>query len=174
MPTSEQRDEEPPGRASNASFPFGRTRFNAGLAGLQSAVRRIGERRALGAVVLSNLIAPEGPRMEKRKTGEHAAMMSRRLRSAATCSVGTVDEPTSFLLLDTFRRRRVQPDRHCGLVFALGARGTGGESETIIGRWIAKRGRHDDVVIATKIGSDMGWATSACAASTSCRASSSR
>jgi aryl-alcohol dehydrogenase-like predicted oxidoreductase len=33
---------------------------------------------------------------------------------------------------------------------------TGGESETIIGRWIAQRGRHDDVVIATKIGSDMG------------------
>jgi aryl-alcohol dehydrogenase-like predicted oxidoreductase len=32
----------------------------------------------------------------------------------------------------------------------------GGESETIIGRWIARRGRHDDVVIATKIGSDMG------------------
>jgi aryl-alcohol dehydrogenase-like predicted oxidoreductase len=33
---------------------------------------------------------------------------------------------------------------------------TGGESETIIGRWIAKRGRHDDVVIATKVGSEMG------------------
>ena len=32
----------------------------------------------------------------------------------------------------------------------------GGESETIIGRWIAQRGRHDDVIIATKIGWDMG------------------
>src|SRR5438045_141442 len=32
----------------------------------------------------------------------------------------------------------------------------GGESETIIGRWIAKRGHHDDVIIATKVGSDMG------------------
>jgi aryl-alcohol dehydrogenase-like predicted oxidoreductase len=32
----------------------------------------------------------------------------------------------------------------------------GGESESVIGRWIAKRGRHDDVVIATKVGSDMG------------------
>jgi hypothetical protein len=32
----------------------------------------------------------------------------------------------------------------------------GGESATIIGRWIAQRGRHDDVVIATKVGSDMG------------------
>jgi aryl-alcohol dehydrogenase-like predicted oxidoreductase len=25
---------------------------------------------------------------------------------------------------------------------------SGGESETIIGRWIARRGRHDDVIIA--------------------------
>jgi len=33
---------------------------------------------------------------------------------------------------------------------------TGGESETVIGRWIARRGRHDDVVIATKVGGDMG------------------
>jgi len=32
----------------------------------------------------------------------------------------------------------------------------GGESETVIGRWIARRGRHDDVIIATKVGSDMG------------------
>ena len=68
----------------------------------------------------------------------------------------TADEPTSFRLLDAF----------------VGAGGNlidtadsysrwvpgheGGESETIIGRWIARRGRHDDVVIATKVGSDMG------------------
>jgi aryl-alcohol dehydrogenase-like predicted oxidoreductase len=32
----------------------------------------------------------------------------------------------------------------------------GGESETVIGRWIARRSRHDDVIIATKVGSDMG------------------
>jgi aryl-alcohol dehydrogenase-like predicted oxidoreductase len=28
----------------------------------------------------------------------------------------------------------------------------GGESETIIGRWLARRGRRDDVIIATKVG----------------------
>ncbi|HWT95217.1 MAG TPA: aldo/keto reductase [Solirubrobacteraceae bacterium] len=34
----------------------------------------------------------------------------------------------------------------------------GGESETIIGRWLAKRGAaaNEDVVVATKVGSDMG------------------
>lgn len=32
----------------------------------------------------------------------------------------------------------------------------GGESETIIGDWLARRGRRDDVLILTKVGSDMG------------------
>ncbi len=33
---------------------------------------------------------------------------------------------------------------------------TGGESETIIGRWLASRGSRDKVVIATKLGLEMG------------------
>jgi aryl-alcohol dehydrogenase-like predicted oxidoreductase len=68
----------------------------------------------------------------------------------------TVDEPTSFSLLDAFV--------HAGFnlidtadSYSRWVQGhQGGESETIIGRWIARRGRHDDVVIATKVGSDMG------------------
>ena len=32
----------------------------------------------------------------------------------------------------------------------------GGESETIIGNWLKRRGRRHDVVIATKVGGDMG------------------
>ena len=68
----------------------------------------------------------------------------------------TVDERTSFQLLDAF------VGAGCNLIdtadsYSRWAPGhTGGESETIIGRWIAQRGRHDDVVIATKVGSDMG------------------
>ena len=68
----------------------------------------------------------------------------------------TADEPTSFALLDAF------VDAGFNLIdtadsYSRWAPGhQGGESETIIGRWIAKRGHHDDVVIATKIGSDMG------------------
>ena len=68
----------------------------------------------------------------------------------------TVDEPGSFRLLDAF------VDAGFDLVdtadsYSRWAPGhQGGESETIIGRWIARRGRHDDVVIATKVGSDMG------------------
>jgi aryl-alcohol dehydrogenase-like predicted oxidoreductase len=68
----------------------------------------------------------------------------------------TVDEPTSYRLLDTF------VDAGFNLIDTADSYSrwvpghAGGESETIIGNWIKQRGRHDDVVIATKIGSDMG------------------
>jgi aryl-alcohol dehydrogenase-like predicted oxidoreductase len=68
----------------------------------------------------------------------------------------TADEPTSHRLLDAF------VDAGFNLIdtadsYSRWVEGhAGGESETVIGNWIAKRGRHDDVVIATKVGSDMG------------------
>ncbi len=68
----------------------------------------------------------------------------------------TVDEATSFRLLDAFVAAG------CNLIDTADSYSRwvpghqGGESEAIIGRWIAHRGRHDDVVIATKVGSDMG------------------
>ena len=68
----------------------------------------------------------------------------------------TVDEATSFHLLDAF------VDAGFNLIDTADSYSRwvtghqGGESETIIGRWIAARGCHDDVVIATKVGSDMG------------------
>src|ERR1700682_5967282 len=69
----------------------------------------------------------------------------------------TVDEPTARGLLDAF------VGAGFNLIDTADSYSTwvpghqGGESETIIGRWIAQRGRHDDVVIATKVGSDMGF-----------------
>ncbi len=62
------------------------------------------------------------------------------------------DEPTSFAILDTYA------DAGGNFIdtadsypeWADGCQG--GESETIIGRWLARRGRRDDVVIATKVG----------------------
>jgi aryl-alcohol dehydrogenase-like predicted oxidoreductase len=68
----------------------------------------------------------------------------------------TADEKTSFGLLDAF------VDAGFNLVdtadsYSRWATGhQGGESETVIGKWIAQRGHHDDVIIATKVGSDMG------------------
>jgi aryl-alcohol dehydrogenase-like predicted oxidoreductase len=68
----------------------------------------------------------------------------------------TADEATSFRLLDAFTGAgfNLVDTADSYSRWAEGHRG--GESETIIGRWIARRGRHDDVVIATKVGSDMG------------------
>jgi aryl-alcohol dehydrogenase-like predicted oxidoreductase len=93
--------------------------------------------------------------MEKRKLGNTGFDVA-PLAFGGNVFGWTVDEPTSFLLLDTF------VDAGFNLIDTADSYSrwvpghAGGESETIIGRWIAKRGRHDDVVIATKIGSDMG------------------
>jgi aryl-alcohol dehydrogenase-like predicted oxidoreductase len=69
----------------------------------------------------------------------------------------TADEATSFRLLDTFVAAGGNLVDTADSYSRWVPGHTGGESETIIGRWIARRGgRHDDVVIATKVGSDMG------------------
>ncbi|MFD1141061.1 aldo/keto reductase [Larkinella insperata] len=68
----------------------------------------------------------------------------------------TTDEPTSFRLLDAF------VDAGFNLIdtadsYSRWVPGNeGGESETIIGNWLKQRGNRDQLVIATKVGSDMG------------------
>jgi aryl-alcohol dehydrogenase-like predicted oxidoreductase len=70
----------------------------------------------------------------------------------------TADEAMSFRLLDAF------VDAGFNLldtadVYSRWVPGhTGGESESIIGRWLAARGRRERVLIATKVGMDMGGA----------------
>ena len=68
----------------------------------------------------------------------------------------SADEATSFSLLDAF------VDAGFNLVdtadvYSRWAPGhSGGESETVIGKWLKKSGKRDAVVIATKVGMDMG------------------
>jgi aryl-alcohol dehydrogenase-like predicted oxidoreductase len=68
----------------------------------------------------------------------------------------TADEATSFRLLDAFVGAGGNLIDTANSYSRWVPGHQGGESEVIIGRWIAKRRRHDDVVIATKVGSDMG------------------
>jgi len=68
----------------------------------------------------------------------------------------TADEGTSFNLLDAFVAGGGKLIDTANSYSRWAPGHVGGESETVIGRWIARRGRHDDVVIATKVGSDMG------------------
>jgi aryl-alcohol dehydrogenase-like predicted oxidoreductase len=83
------------------------------------------------------------------------------LRVAALCLGGnvfrwTIDEPQSFAVLDAYAGEggnfidtadayaRWAPGNH------------GGESEEVLGNWMAARGNRDQMIIATKLGSPMG------------------
>lgn len=68
----------------------------------------------------------------------------------------TVDEPTSFKLLDAFVAAGFNLIDTAD-VYSLWMPGNqGGESETIIGKWLKQTGNRNKVVIATKIGLEMG------------------
>ncbi|MEO5671597.1 MAG: aldo/keto reductase [Ramlibacter sp.] len=68
----------------------------------------------------------------------------------------TVDERTSFSLLDAWVDAGFNFIDTAD-VYSRWAKGhDGGESETVIGGWLKQGGRRDKVVIATKVGSDMG------------------
>ncbi len=68
----------------------------------------------------------------------------------------TIDEPTSFRLLDAYVAAGFNFIDTAD-VYARWAPGNqGGESETILGRWLQQGGRRDRVVIATKVGMEMG------------------
>ncbi|HEX8740200.1 MAG TPA: aldo/keto reductase [Casimicrobiaceae bacterium] len=68
----------------------------------------------------------------------------------------TADEATSFRLLDAFVGAGFNLIDTANSYSRWAPGHAGGESESVIGNWIARRGRHDDVVIATKVGSDVG------------------
>ena len=68
----------------------------------------------------------------------------------------TTDEATSFRLLDAFVAGGGNLIDTANSYSRWVPGHVGGESETVIGHWIARRGHHRDVVIATKVGSDMG------------------
>lgn len=64
----------------------------------------------------------------------------------------TADRDRSFELLDHFTDRGFNAIDTAD-VYASWAPGlSGGESETVIGEWLARRGRRDDVVLMTKVG----------------------
>lgn len=68
----------------------------------------------------------------------------------------TADEPTSFKLLDAFVASGLNLVDTADVYSKWAPGNHGGESETIIGNWLAKRGGRDKVLIATKLGVEMG------------------
>ena len=92
--------------------------------------------------------------MEKRRLGKS------ELRVAPLCLGGnvfgwTADEEMSFRLLDGFVDAGFNFIDTADVYSKWAPGHHGGESETIIGDWLKRRGKRDDVIIATKVGSEM-------------------
>src|SRR5262245_16088914 len=93
--------------------------------------------------------------MEKRRLGKSD------IKVAPLCLGGnvfgwTADEEASFALLDGFVEAGFNFIDTADVYSRWAPGHHGGESETIMGDWLKRRGKRDDVVIATKVGSDMG------------------
>src|SRR6185436_602154 len=92
--------------------------------------------------------------MEQRRLGKSD------LRVAPLCLGGnvfgwTADEEMSFRLLDGFVDAGFNFIDTADVYSKWAPGHHGGESEIIIGEWLKRRGKRDDVVIATKVGSEM-------------------
>jgi len=68
----------------------------------------------------------------------------------------TVDEATSFSLLDAWVDAGMNFVDTADVYSRWVPGHTGGESETIIGQWLRRSGKRDKIVLATKVGKDMG------------------
>lgn len=68
----------------------------------------------------------------------------------------TIDKATSFEILDAFVGSGFNAIDTADVYSRWVPGNAGGESETIIGEWLKARGKRDDVLILTKVGSTMG------------------
>jgi aryl-alcohol dehydrogenase-like predicted oxidoreductase len=64
----------------------------------------------------------------------------------------TADEAQSFAVLDAYAAAGGDFIDTADTYSSWVAGNSGGESETIVGAWLARRGRRDDIVVATKVG----------------------
>lgn len=68
----------------------------------------------------------------------------------------TVDQATSFSLLDALLDHKLNFIDTADVYSAWVPGNFGGESETIIGNWLQKSGKRDQIILATKVGKPMG------------------
>jgi aryl-alcohol dehydrogenase-like predicted oxidoreductase len=92
--------------------------------------------------------------MKKRKLGDSGLEVS-PLAFGGNIFGWTVDEATSFTLLDGFVAAGFNFIDTADVYSKWAPGNRGGESETIIGKWLKQNGNRKNVVIATKVGSEM-------------------
>jgi aryl-alcohol dehydrogenase-like predicted oxidoreductase len=69
----------------------------------------------------------------------------------------TADEKTSFAVLDAFVAGGGNAIDTADVYSAwVPGHAGGGQSETVLGKWLAQRGRRDDVLLFTKVGMELG------------------
>ena len=68
----------------------------------------------------------------------------------------TADEATSFSLLDAWVDAGFNFIDTADVYSRWAPGHAGGESETVIGRWLRRSGKREQIVLATKVGKDMG------------------
>jgi Predicted oxidoreductases (related to aryl-alcohol dehydrogenases) len=93
--------------------------------------------------------------MEKRRLGRSNLMVS-PLCLGGNVFGWTADEPASFRILDAFMAAGCNFIDTADVYSRWVPGHAGGESEAIIGKWMKARGNRDQVIIATKVGSEMG------------------
>ncbi|WP_432708504.1 aldo/keto reductase [Pedobacter sp.] len=93
--------------------------------------------------------------MEKRKLGNSDLFVS-PITFGGNVFGWTIDEARSFEVLDGFVEAGFNFIDTADVYSRWKPGNQGGESETIIGNWMASRNNRQQVIIATKVGSDMG------------------
>ncbi|UWS31476.1 aldo/keto reductase [Erwinia pyrifoliae] len=68
----------------------------------------------------------------------------------------TIDEKTSFSLLDALLEKGLNFIDTADVYSRWAPGNQGGESETIIGNWLKHSGKRDQIILATKVGVDLG------------------
>jgi len=91
----------------------------------------------------------------KRQLGKSDLMVS-PLTFGGNIFGWTADEPTSFRLMDAFVGAGFNLIDTADTYSTWVPGNKCGESETIIGKWLKKSGKRNEVLIATKLGGDMG------------------
>ncbi len=93
--------------------------------------------------------------MEMRKLVNSRLEVS-QLALVVNVFVWTADEPTSFALLDWFVDAGFNLIDTADMYSTWVEGNSAGESETIIGKWLKRSGKRAKVVIATKVGKEVG------------------
>ncbi|MDI1353278.1 MAG: aldo/keto reductase [bacterium] len=92
--------------------------------------------------------------MQQRRIGQSELMVS-SLAFGGNVVGWTINEKQSFQILDAFVAGGFNFIDTAD-IYSRWASGMGGESETILGNWMKARGNRQNLIIATKVGMDMG------------------